>query len=157
MFADFEDNGPSSQFLLGSIKSQIDSDSKQNQVANVIPINSKKNFILPFVTGAIAASFVAILLSVSVFAQTPNTDKEKFALDKEMGAFSSESGTQTVVLTSDKGKSGAKVMMHENGDIMIDCRTLEPLDKDSTYQLWAIVETATGQKVISGVWAMNQV
>ena len=33
MFADFEDNGPSSQFLLGSIKSQIDSDSKQNQVA----------------------------------------------------------------------------------------------------------------------------
>jgi|GEM_PF-6531773 len=149
MFADFENNEPASQFLLASIKSQIDRDSKNAKPSNVTNINSKRNFIVPFLTGAIAASFIAVMLSVTVWPQTSSSESNQFALDKEVGAFSSESGTQTVELTSEKGQLGAKVMIHEDGDIMIDCRQLAALDKNSTYQLWAIVDTAEGQKVIS--------
>lgn len=156
VLANFEDNETPSPHLLESIKAQIFSQSNDSKNAEVVNIKSIRNQIAPFLTGAIAASFLAIMLSVALWPQSSNSGKEVFALDNQIGAFSDDVNTQTVSLKSDQGELGAKIMIHKDGDIMIDGRTLKALDDNSTYQLWAIVETATGRKVISaGVLGNN--
>lgn len=152
--ANFEDNAEYSPELLSRTKagiseneSQKDSGADSSNVKNVD--FSKRNFIVPFLTGAIAASFIGIMIATFNGQFETESGKTAASVDQQMADFQSVSNTSNVSLTGENGKMGAKIMMHQQGDIMIDARTLSELDSNETYQLWAVVETATGQQVIS--------
>jgi len=146
MFAQFEDNAESSSELLKNIKTQIHDDSH----SNITPITSKhKSFFLPFVTGAVAASIFAIAIGVLTWPNSVDKQQSALSMETTMENFKSESETSFIELKDTKGQMGAEVMMHEKGDIMVDGRHLEELNENDTYQLWAVIETKTGQKVIS--------
>ncbi len=151
MFAQFEDNTEPDEELLAKIKLKIkENESDNGESSNVVTLNKKQNtFWMPFVSGAIAASVLALVFATAFWPTSQDNNDSAFRLEDQLQVFSAQPNTKQVSLASDGGNVGANVVLNEQGDIMIDARDIEALSEDETYQLWAIVETQTGQQVIS--------
>lgn len=151
MLAQFEDNSSSSPELFESIKNEISTST------NVVHLNSKRKLVtLSFISGAVAASLIAVIVgSVLWSSNDTNSNRSAFSLTKQVNAFANQSGVKSFQLHDSSDSSGPEVMLHD-GNIMVDARSISGLSDDYTYQLWAVVENATGQQVISvGVLGNN--
>lgn len=147
--AQLEDNADVPLGLLSKIKAELaeGSPEKKDNVTSIT--RSKSTFFKPFITGALAASLIAIALVSFTWPSDGEKKQSAFSLDNSIDSFGSAPGTKNVSLKSENGQDGAVVMVNQKGDIMIDARKLKPLDENSTYQLWAVVESASGKQVIS--------
>lgn len=147
MFAGHVDDAPSSPELLTHITAQIDF---EKEMDNVVPLQKNRSLFVPFIAGAVAASLLAVTIGAAIWpSKTAKSSQEAFSLKQHVKEFAAAENTQTVSLTNAGGTRGATVMMHPEGDIMIDATTLKTLNKDATYQLWAVMKTVTGNQVVS--------
>jgi anti-sigma-K factor RskA len=152
VFAQFEDNSQHSPELLARIKDSIrESESQSEESTNVVPLSSrsKKPMLMSFLGGAVAASIVAFLVVSLAWPTTETQESATFSLEEQIEKFGSAEGVQNVSLVGADNEQSATLMLNPRGDVMVDARGIDALDDDHTYQLWAVVETATGQAVIS--------
>lgn len=133
-----EDNTSSNELLLQRIHNEINEKKSKD----------KRSFIIPFISGAIAASILAAIISVAIWPSGDDKSNQAFSLSNQVATFESQENVVKLPLESKTGDKAISLMSH-NGDIMIDARAIKELDKEHTYQLWAIIESATGQQVIS--------
>lgn len=147
MFARFQDDAPFSPTLLADVKKKFESTGVGEQKDNVVSISSRGRFVGAFLAGAVAASLAVFMIS-SISTTTPSPQAAT-SMNQMMKTFKKSSGTHSVTLMNPQGDKGAQVMMRSSGDIMIDARNLPQLDDASTYQLWAVVDSDSGKKVIS--------
>ncbi len=141
----FELNEPASSDLLDKIKSQI-KDSSDDK--NVIPLNERRGFFLPFLCGAAAASVAMFIGCVALWPSEKQNTSTAFSLERQVNTFAEQEGVENISFENTSGDPSVAAMVHD-GDIMIDARDIEELGDDYTYQLWAIIENETGQQVIS--------
>ena len=153
----FEEDTPSNPILFDSIKKEL---SKSNKVTNISterrtdPASKPKYSYL-----AIAASFVAIVVSLSLVLLNTNSSNDNTAskpmdMKKEMAAFTKQDSTQVMSLTNDKSDLKVELAMNKNGQVMLDGRNLGKLSPTETYQLWAIVgDSQNGEDAIKIVSA----
>jgi hypothetical protein len=161
--SNLEMDSPSNPKLFESIKKEIAAKNDGNKInSNISEISAapsiKKSSNNKLSYFAIAASVLAVLISVSLISTKPDnktnsTASKKMDMKKDMELFSSEKTTQKMQLTSTSENISIDLMMNDKGMVMIDGRILDSLTDTETYQLWAIVADASpgsnGTKVIS--------
>ena len=144
-----ETDSPSDASLFESIKDQIAAPSKISSISDAPSVVAKSRYpkILSF---AVAASLVAVFVSLSLFISSTNGDDKK-NMKAQLSAFAKADSTKAMDLQG-AGNDKVALMMNSKGEVMLDGRTLSKLSKYETYQLWAIIEDSTkadGVKIIS--------
>lgn len=144
-----EPDSPSDASLFESIKEQIASPAKVSSISTAPSVIAKKKYP-KIMSMAVAASLIAIFVSLALIVNAPNGDDKK-NMQAQLSAFAKAESTKAMELQG-AGNDKVELMMNSKGEVMIDGRTLDKLSKYETYQLWAIIEDSTkadGVKIIS--------